>query len=121
MAFAFYRNTHQAKVTMSINIYGSHVHDVVSVEDIIKNGEGLENAIEEVYNCVSSGFCKLEDVRKYLYGSPDERVVAVAVLRAFGEDIPSDVLTSLYRLGGNYAIFAMEVAKELLEDKIKRA
>ena len=104
---------------MSVNIYGHQTHDLMNIGGIVRNGDSLEDAIEEVYNCVSSGICKLEEVKKYLYGSPDERVVAVAVLRAFGEDIPTDVLISLYRLGGNYAIFAIEVAKELLEEKFR--
>ena len=104
---------------MSVNALGNHKVNFTGLHDIMTINGPLDDVIEEVYNCVSYGGCTVDEVKRYLNGTPDERVVAVAVLRALGHDIPTDVLLSLYKLGGNYAIFAVEVAKEILEEKAK--
>ena len=103
---------------MSINALGNHKVNFAGLHDIMSINGSLDDVIEEVYNCVSYGDCTVDEVKRYLNGRPDERLVAVAVLRALGHDVPIDVILSLYKLGGNYATFAVEVAKELLEEKL---
>lgn len=104
---------------MSVNALSNHKVNFTGLHDIINVNGSLDDVIEEIYNCVSYGDCTVDEVRKYLNGTPDERLVAVAVLRALGHDVPTDVILSLYKLGGNYATFAIEVARELLEEKAK--
>ena len=105
---------------MSVNALTNHKVNFTGLHDIMNVNAILDDVIEEAYNCVFYGECNVDEVKRYLNGTPDERVVAVALLRALGHDIPTDVLLSLYKLGGNYAVFALEVAKEFIEEKLNK-